>query len=53
MRHLLKLSVFAVVSLIAVIASPTAIAQDATPTVGSAPSGTPFGEGAGEGHLRP
>jgi hypothetical protein len=42
MRHKLKLSVFAVLSLICVIASPTAIAQDATPAAGTAPSGTPM-----------
>jgi len=50
MHHMLKRMVFAVLSL---IASFTAIAQDAIPAVGSAPSGTPFGERAGKGHLRP
>ncbi len=47
MRHMLKLSVFAVLSLIYVIASPMAIAQDATPAAGTAPSGTPAAMPAG------
>ena len=51
MHHKLKPGLLAVLTLIAVIASATAVDQDAASAVDTAPSGTRLGEGAG--HLKP
>lgn len=47
MRFVWKLSVFAVLSLLCVLASPAVIAQDATPMTGSPAAGTPAAMPAG------